>query len=139
MMKKTMLITVVGLLMLAFAATMVSAGPNPGRMMNPFGNQANLTDAQKEEIAPLVTEMNDLHAKMVEVHKAMIQKQVSFGNMTQAEADQCIAMMQAHKGQGMGPGMMGKGHGMGRGDGMGHGHNMMNGCPMNPAQPDQNK
>ena len=133
-MKKTILITVVSLLMLAFAATMVSAGPNSGRMC-PFGNQPNLTDAQKEEMAPLVTEMNDLHGKMFEVHKAMIQKQVSFGNMTQADADACIAGMQEHRGPGHGPGMMGKGHDVGRGHGMGMGRGMMDGCPMNQSQP----
>lgn len=131
-MKKTILLTVMGLLMLAFAATMASAGPNPGKMC-PFGNQPKLTDAQKEEMAPLVNEMNDLHAKMFEVHKAMIQKQVGFGNMTQAQADECIARMQEHKGPGHdGPGMMGKGHGMGRGPDM-------DGCPMNPLPPADNQ
>lgn len=142
-MKKTILITMVGLLMLAFAATMVSAGPNPGKMC-PGGNQINLTDAQKEEMAPLMTEMTDLHAKMFEVHKAMIQKQVSFGNMTQAEADECIAMMEAHKGMGKGPGMMmGKGHGMGHGPEMmgkmGQGHEMMKDCPMGQSQATEEK
>lgn len=133
-MKKTILLTVMGLLMLALAATMVSAGPNPGKMC-PFGNQPALTDAQKEEMAPLVTEMNDLHVKMFEVHKAMIQKQVDFGNLTQAQADECITMMQEHKGPGNGPGMMGKGHDRGPGHGMGRG--MMNDCPIN--QPADNK
>lgn len=137
-MKKTVILTLMGLLMLAFATAMVSAGPTPGRMC-PFGNQPNLTDTQKEEMAPLVTEMNDLHAKMFEVHKAMIQKQVGFGNMTQAEADQCIVMMQEHKGPGNVPAMMGKGHNMERGHGMGHGHDMMNGCPMNQVEPADNK
>ena len=134
-MKKTILLTVMGLLMLAFAASMVSAAPNPGKMC-PMENSPKLTDAQKEEMAPLVTEMNDLHAKMFEVHKAMIQKQVEFGNMTQADADECIGMMEAHKGHGPDM-MMGKGHNMGHG--MERGHEMMNGCPMNPSQPVDNK
>lgn len=138
-MKKTIILTLMGLLMLAFATAMVSAGPNPGHM-SPFWNQPTLTDAQKEEMTPLVNEMNDLHAKMFEVHKAMIQKQVDFGNMTQAEADNCIAMMQEHKGPGNGPGMMGKGHDMERRHGgMGRGYGMMNDCPMNQSQPADNK
>lgn len=128
-MKKTILVTMVGLLMLAFAATMVSAGPNPGKMCPFPGNQATLTDAQKEELAPLCNEMKDLHGKMGEVHKQMIQKQVSFGNMTQAEADEHIARMEERKGNGPSPDMMGKGHGKGHGMGMGHG--MMNDCPIN--------
>jgi hypothetical protein len=129
-MKKTIIITVVGLLMLAFAATMVSAGPNPGRMC-PFGNQATLTDAQKEEMAPLVNEMKDLHVKMGEVMKQMIQKQVGFGNMTQAQADEHITRMEANKSDGPGMGMMGRGHGKGEGMGQGMGHGMMNDCPVN--------
>lgn len=113
MMKKTILITVVGLLMLVLAASMVSAGPNPGGMggMHSFmGQQANLTDTQKQEVAPLLDKMKDLHLQMFAVQKEMIQKQVSFGNMTQAEADQHIARMQERMEQG--PGMMGRGHGM---------------------------
>lgn len=129
-MKKTILITVLGLLLLAFATAMVSAGPSPNKMCpGPGGQPPQLTDAQKEEMAPLFAEMNDLHAKMFEVRKAMIQKQVSFGNMTQEQADQCIARMEEHKGRGFGPDMMGPGPGMEPGDrGMGHGHGMMNDC-----------
>lgn len=136
-MKKTMLVTVVALLMLAFAATMVSAGPNPGRMSPMGGNPPNWTDAQKAEMEPLMTEMNDLRGKMVEVHKAMIQKQVSFGYMTQEDADACIARMEGYRGRG--PGMMGNGHDMKRGHGMGAGHGMMNDCPMNQAPPTDTK
>lgn len=135
-MKKTMLVTVVALLMLAFAATMVSAGPNPGRM-HPMGNPTNWTDAQKAEMAPLLNEMNDLRGKMFEVHKAMIQKQVSFGYITQEDADACIARMEDNRGRG--PGMMGNGHGMKRGHGMGHGHGMMNDCPFNQGTPSNNQ
>lgn len=128
-MKKTILITLVGLLMLAFATAMVSAGPSSGnKMCAGPGNQPRLTDAQQEEMTPLFNEMNDLHLKMVEVRKAMIQKQVSFGNMTQEEADQCIARMEEHKGRGPGPDMMGPGPGMEHG-GHGMGHGMMKDCP----------
>lgn len=133
-MKKTILVTVVALLMLALAATMVSAGPNPGQR-HLMGNPPNFTDAQKAEMEPLMNEMNDLRGKMFEVHKAMIQKQVSFGYMTQADADACIARMEEHKDHG--PGMMGMGNGsdMKRGHGMGRGHGMMNDCPMNQVPP----
>ncbi len=128
-MKKTILIAVVALLMVAFAATMVSAGPNTGRM--PFaGGQNNYTDAQKAEMAPYFSKMNDLHLQMIEVRKEMIQKQVSFGYLTQEQADQHIARMQERIEQGQGSGnMMGRGFGkMGRGP-------SGNGCPFNQQQP----
>lgn len=131
-MKKTILMTLVGVLMLAFAATMASAGPNLGRMHSFGGGQTNLTDAQKEEMAPLFDRMKDLHLQMAEVRKEMIQKQVSFGNMTQEEADQHIARMQEWMEQGPN-GMMGRGTGkMGRGPGG-------NGCPMVQEQQPINK
>ena len=128
MMKKTILIAVVALLMLAFAATMVSAGPNTGRMHSFMGGQTNLTDVQKEEMAPYFSKMNDLHLQMIEVKKEMIQKQVSLGYITQEDADQHLTRMQERMEQGAG-GMMGRGTGkMGRGPGG-------NGCPMSQQQP----
>lgn len=128
MMKKTILITVVSLLLLAFAATMVSAGANPDRMHPFWGNQANLTDAQKGEMAPYFDKMKDLRQQMVEVRKEMIQKQVGFGYITQEEADQHIARMQERmeKGPGRGFGKMGRGPGG-------------NGCPMSQQQQPVNK
>jgi hypothetical protein len=128
-MKKTILITIISLLLLGFATTMVSADPNPGRMVPFFGDHFKLTDAQKNEMMPLVSEMNDLHEKMFEVQKKMIQKQVEFGNITQAEADQRIAWMQEHQGEG--PGMMGDGPDRVREHGMDRGPGMMNDCPIN--------
>ncbi len=124
-MKKNILMAIVGLLMLAFGATMVSAGPNPGGMHPFWGGQTNLTDTQKEEMAPYFAKMKDLGLQMMEVRKEMIQKQVGFGNMTQEEADQRITRMQERMEKG--PGSMGSGR-MGRGPGG-------NGCPMSQQQP----
>lgn len=124
MMKKTILVTMTALLLLAFAATMVSAGPNPDRVHPFWGSQAKLTDAQKAEMTPYFDKMKDLRLQMFEVRKEMIQKQVEFGNITQEEADQHIARMQERmeNGQQRGFGKMGRGPGA-------------NGCPMAPQQP----
>jgi hypothetical protein len=109
-MKKSLLIAIVGLLVIAFAASMVyAAAPNN---MPPFArNQANLTDAQNQELVPLFNQMKDLNTQMSEVRKQIIQKQVEFGNLTQEQADQRMSWMQEHMGNGFGPGM-GRGPGM---------------------------
>ncbi len=122
-MKKTILVTVVGLLVLAFAVTMVSAGPSPDRMHSFWGSQAKLTDAQKAEMTPYFDKMKDLRLQMFEVKKEMMQKQVEFGNITQEEADQHITRMQERmeKGPERGFGKMGRGPGG-------------NGCPMSQQQ-----
>ncbi|WP_425060523.1 hypothetical protein SCACP_12460 [Sporomusa carbonis] len=113
-MKKSLFIAVVGLLVLAFAASMVYAATPTN--VPPFAlNQANLTDAQKQELAPLFNQMNDLRKQMFEVRKQVIQKQVEFGNLTQEQADQRIAWMKERLENGFGPGMMGRGPGMMRG------------------------
>ena len=115
-MKKTILITIVSLLVLAFAVAMVSAA-TPKTDFAPFAqSQVNLTDAQKQELAPMLNQMTDLRKQMFEVQKQIIQKQVSFGNLTQEQADQRTAWMQQRIDQGFsGPGMMGRGPGMMRG------------------------
>lgn len=51
-MKKSLLIAVVGLLVLAFAASVVYAA-NPANGPPFARNQVNLTDAQKQELGPL--------------------------------------------------------------------------------------
>lgn len=109
-MKKSLIIAVVGLLVVALAASLVYAA-TPSNVP-PFAcNQANLTDAQKEELTPLLNQMNDLHKQMFEVQKQMVQKQVEFGNLTQEQADQHIGWMQERMENGFGPGMRGKGPG----------------------------
>ena len=113
-MKKSILIAVVSLLVLAFAIAMVSAAP-PTNIPLFTRNQTNLTDAQNQELAPLFNQMKDLSTQMVEVRKQVIQKQVKFGNLTQEQADQHIAWMQERMEQGFGPGMMGRGPDMMRG------------------------
>ncbi|MEN6414002.1 MAG: DUF2680 domain-containing protein [Veillonellales bacterium] len=114
-MKKSLLVAVVGLLVLAFAASMVFAA-TPTNVPSFACNQANLTDEQKQELAPLFNQMTDLRKQMFEVKKQVIQKQVEFGNLTQEQADQRIAWMKERIDQGFpGPGMMNKGPGMMRG------------------------
>jgi len=111
-MKKTMIAALVALLMVAFATAMASAGPEHP----PFpGDQTTLTEAQKQEMAPLMEKMKDLRLQMFEVEKQMIEKQVSFGNMSQEDADKHIAMMKERAEKG--PDMMG--HGPDRGPGHG--------------------
>lgn len=120
-MKKTVIVTLVSLLVLAIAVSMVSAATTttPPGNFPPFARgPAALTDAQKQELAPLFNQMNDLRKQMFEVQKQVIQKQVSFGNLTQEQADQRIAWMQQRMENGFGPGMMGRGPGWGRGPGM---------------------
>ncbi len=113
-MKKSIIIAVVSLLVLAFAASLVYA--ETATDFPPFArNQVRLTDAQRQELAPLFSQM-------FETKKNIIQKQVEFGNLTQEQADQRITWMKerAEKGDGM----MGRGHGMMRGGpgAMGRGH-----------------
>lgn len=111
-MKKNLFIAVVSLLVLAFAVSLVNAA-TPANVPPPFArNQANLTDAQKQELAPLFSQMTDLRKQMGEVQKQIIQKQVAFGNLPQEQADQRIAWMQQRAENGFGPGMMGRGPGM---------------------------
>jgi peptidoglycan hydrolase CwlO-like protein len=119
-MKKTVLITVVSLLVLVLAVAMVSAA-SPANNFPPFAqSRANLTDAQKQELVPLFNQMTDLRKQMFEVQKQVIQKQVSFGNLTQEQADQRITWMQQRIDQGFsGTGIMGRGPGMMRGSGTG--------------------
>jgi TolA-binding protein len=119
-MKKPLVLTLVGLLVLAIAVSVVSAAATatPPGNMPPWAPYQKLTDAQKQELAPLFNQMNDLRKKMSEVQKQVIQKQVSFGTLTQEQADQRIAWMQQRQESGFGPGMMGRGPGWGRGPGM---------------------
>lgn len=127
-MKKSLLIAVVGLLVLAFAASMVYAATPTN--VPPFArNQANLTDAQRQELAPLFNQMNDIGKQMFEVRKQVIQKQVEFGNLTQEQAEQRIAWMKERLENNSGPGMMGRGPGMMRG---GHGHGFGPGWQQQP-------
>lgn len=118
-MKKALAGTLVGLLVLAFAVSLVSAAGSPVKVPPCL---SNLTDAQKQEITPLLNQMNDLKMQMLGIQKQMIQKQVEFGNLTQEQANQRIAWMKERleKGYGPGIGMMGRGPGgMGRGPGSG--------------------
>ncbi|HML31976.1 DUF2680 domain-containing protein [Sporomusa sphaeroides] len=116
-MKKPLLLTVAGLLVLAFAVSFASAATPPPQN---FSQRIVLTDTQKQELAPLFTQMMD-------IKKQILQKLVADGTMTQADADQRAAWMQERMnyrmqngiGGGHGSGMMGPGHGRGPGNGYG--------------------
>ena len=131
-MKKSIVVTLVSLVVLAIAVSVVSAATTtpPVGKFQPFACGATaLTDAQKQELTPLVNQMNDLRKQMFENRKQVIQKQVSFGVLTQEQADQHIAFMQQRMENGFGSGMMGKGPGWGRGQGMKRGGPGAATCP----------
>ena len=125
-MKKFIALMVVGLMVLTVGASVVMAGgmeQGKGLMMN-CPQQPQLTNEQKQELAPLMQQM-------FEIRKQVIAKQVQWGNLTQEQADQIISHMQAKfdQNQGMGMLMMGGGHDR-HGHGMGHGQGMGQGqCP----------
>ncbi|MDT8900012.1 YckD family protein [Anaeroselena agilis] len=118
-MKKTIAYVTLAAMVLVVAASLVaSAAP---AQTPPFGQQRQaitLTDDQKKELAPL-------YDQLFETRKAIMQKYVDFGYMTQEQADQRIAWMKDRMSQGYGPGMMGRGFGRGhwgRGPGSGPGN-----------------
>ena len=121
-MKKALLLTIIGLLALAFAVSLVSAATAPAQPSQANSQPITLTDVQKQELVPLFNQM-------MEIRKQILQKFVADGVMTQADADQRAAWMQERMndrmqngmvggpGMGHGPGMMGPGHGKGPGYG----------------------
>lgn len=123
-MKKASIYLLVGVLVLSLAGSVAMAAPmmqNQNGWYCPYWGQqqANLTDAQKQDLAAYQNQM-------LEAKKQMLQKQVEWGWMTQAQADQYITAMRQHMVNGAmyGHGMMGGGMGMGmyggmRGTGMG--------------------
>ena len=139
-MKKSIFVTLVSLLVLAIAVSVVSAATTtpPAGKFQPFAcGTAALTDAQKQELTPLVNQMNDLRKQMFENRKQVIQKQVSFGVLTQEQADQHIAFMQQRMENGPGAGM--RGSGMGKGQGMMRGGSGAGSCPGWQQQQPANK
>ncbi|MDR3560244.1 MAG: DUF2680 domain-containing protein [Negativicutes bacterium] len=114
-MKKAVVLTLVGLLVLAVVSMAYAATTNNPTNFPPWARNQTLTEDQQKELAPLFNQMNDLRSQMVEVQKQVIQKQVKFGNLTQEQADQRIAWMKDRQERGFGPGMMGRGPGMMRG------------------------
>ncbi|SMD09928.1 DUF2680 domain-containing protein [Sporomusa malonica] len=132
-MKKITIFALIGILVLSLAGAVALAAPggNPGMFCPPFGpagQQANLTDEQKAQIATWQKEM-------LEHKKQVLQKEVEWGWITQAQADEHIAFMEQQQKDGK-PGMgMGhrRGHGMGPGQGMGP----MQGCYGNANVPVQ--
>lgn len=124
-MKKVTLLTLVALLVVSFSGLAVAApvqGPaqTPGNWYCPYYGQYynDLTDDQKAQIATW-------NQQRLDQRKQMLQKQVEWGYMTQAQADQQISWMEqqmangGYGGYGCGPmGMMGSGM-MGMRGGMG--------------------
>ncbi len=106
-------ITVAALVLVAAASLVVSAAPGQNPAAPPQGwTPPTLTDAQKQELAPL-------YNQMIETQKKITQKYVDFGYITQWQADQRNAMMQERMNQRMENGFI---PGMGRGFGPRHGH-----------------
>ncbi len=112
-MKKTVAyVTLVAMVLVVAASLVASAAPGQNPPLGPQRQAITLTDEQKKELAPL-------YEKMFETRKAIMQKYVDFGYMTQEQADQRAAWMKERMSQGYGPGMMGKGFGRGPGFGQG--------------------
>lgn len=126
-MKKITGFALTGALVLTLAGAVAFAAPGNNFAANcPFvggagqpGQQVNLTDEQKTQISAWQQER-------MEHKKQVLKKEVEWGWITQAQADEHIAFMEQHlkdgKGgmMGMMGGMMGRGHGhMGHGQGMG--------------------
>jgi hypothetical protein len=121
-MKKITGIALTGALVLTLAGAVAFAAP--GNNLNtacPFfgaggpGQQVNLTDEQKAQIATWQQER-------LEHRKQVLQKQVEWGWITQAQADERISFMEQRQKDGN-FGWMGRGNGhMGRGAGMGPGN-----------------
>ena len=76
----------------AFAATSDTTIPCL-RSGNGYHSQHQLSAEQQKEMQPIYDRMDSLRKQMVEEHKAALQKEVSFGTMTQEEADQIISRM----------------------------------------------
>lgn len=121
-MKKIASFALIGILVLSLASAVALAAPegppnHPGMFCLPFGpagHEANLTDEQKAQIAIWQKEMFE-HKKQV------LQKEVEWGWITQAQADEHIAFMEQRQQEGtpaMGMGHRHR-HGMGPGPGMG--------------------
>lgn len=121
-MRKPGLYIITGLVVLALAASFVSASPaqtptQDNRPYRPCAQQIALTDAQKQELAPL-------YNQMLETKKQILQKYVEYGAITQEQANARISRMQERMsycrqngiicGAPGGPGM-GKGRGPGAG------------------------
>lgn len=88
-MKKVTLLALVALLVVSFTATVFAAPTQtPGNWYCPYYGQYynNLTDDQKAQVATW-------QQQALEQKTQMLQKQVEWGYMTQAQADQQISWM----------------------------------------------
>jgi hypothetical protein len=88
-MKRTIAYATIAMLVLLIAASLVYAA-TPEQVAPPAGphrQHITLTDAQKQELAPLQNQM-------LEIRKQMTQKYVDWGYITQEQADERNARMQ---------------------------------------------
>ncbi|MHC1745557.1 MAG: DUF2680 domain-containing protein [Negativicutes bacterium] len=133
-MKKTSLYIIIGLLVLAFGASMVYAATGDNAQPGPnqrgqFGHQGQgqhvaLTDQQRQEMAPL-------YAQMLDVKKQILQKRVEYGQITPVQADYRATVMQQKLDNWVKYGKMGMG--MERGFKHGPHHGGFH-CPQAPQQ-----
>ncbi|MCM0757289.1 YckD family protein [Sporomusa sphaeroides DSM 2875] len=117
-MKKVTLVALVALLVVSFSGLAMAApapGPaqTPGNWYCPYYGQYynNMTDEQKAQVATW-------HQQTLDQRKQMLQKQVEWGYMTQAQADQQFSWMEQQMANGTYMGMHGNGM-MGMRSGMG--------------------
>ena len=109
MMKKWFIASGMGMLVVALSASMAFAAEPAGSAVMGQGRQGScLTDSQRQEMQPLLDKMQGLHGQMMEVRQQMLQKQVSWGNLTQEQADQRLARMKDRMGNAS---RAGNGHG----------------------------
>jgi len=137
-MKKTTLYIIIGLLVLAFGASLVYAAsgdnsqpmPQRGQFMHEKGQPpVALTDQQRQELAPL-------YAQMIDVKKQILQKRVEYGQISQNQADYRATLMQQRLDNWLKFGAI-AGMGMERGSGHGFGHGPRHGgfpCQQPPQQ-----
>lgn len=120
-MKKTLGITLAAVMALSLGVSLVNAAPPSTSVNSKNGQPLALTASQREEVAPLFNQM-------FELKKQILQKFVTDGVITQADADQRAARMQDRMNDRLENGLMGQGihrdshmgNGHGRGTGAGY-------------------
>lgn len=123
-MKKALGITLAAMMTLSLGVSLVNAAPPSTSVGQKNGQPIPLTSSQKEEVAPLFNQM-------FELKKQILQKFVTDGTITQAEADQRAARMHDRMNDRLENGLMGQGMhhdsrmGTGHGRGAGAGYKAM--------------
>lgn len=112
-MKKALGITLAAVMALSLGVSLVNAAPPSTSVDSKNGQPIALTASQREEVAPLFKQM-------FELKKQILQKFVTDGVITQADADQRAARMQDRMNDRLENGLIGQG--MHRDSRMGNGH-----------------